>query len=395
MSEQTRNAVSAGHTHTQQNGSRALARHQGQDVVTAHVPTTMQQIFYLASCIQKSGMAPKSYKSEAQIAVAIMHGTELGLKPMAALQSIANINGQPGLWGDGLLGVVRGSGLLESMREWTEGTYEEKTLTCYCEVKRSGDPDSVTASFSFEDAERAELNSKDTYKKYPRKMYKRRARSEAINDAFADLLRGIPVAEDLQEDDSMHSNVGGERELIPSDPDGDAGPVSEAAALIDKELAKAETRDDEVEEAVYEEADPYEAAEHSEESETEAEPDADEIADPEEESDLEKQEDRSEATHTEADPSPEEPEEAREAQTAIGQKLFERLPSSMVKKCSDEQHALLIEFCDELGAIRLKPKLKQAYLKVLPAARKIGDQGYLHFLDSVKDHRVQMIDESL
>src|SRR6185436_6230774 len=77
------------------------------------VPTNLEGVWRLSELIAASGMAPKDMKEAPQIAVAIMHGLEVGLTPMAALQSIAVVNGRPSVWGDGAIGLVRACGLLE------------------------------------------------------------------------------------------------------------------------------------------------------------------------------------------------------------------------------------------------------------------------------------------
>lgn len=78
--------------------------------VAAIVPETMDDAYRLAKAIASSGIAPRGYTkgkgSDKQadpeaIMVGIMHGLEVGLTPMAALQSIAVINGMPTIWGDG------------------------------------------------------------------------------------------------------------------------------------------------------------------------------------------------------------------------------------------------------------------------------------------------------
>src|SRR5215210_6712093 len=78
----------------------------------ALVPTTLGGVWKLAEIIAASGMAPKDMKTPEQISVAIMHGMEVGMTPMTALQSIAVVNGRPSVWGDGAIGLVRSSGLL-------------------------------------------------------------------------------------------------------------------------------------------------------------------------------------------------------------------------------------------------------------------------------------------
>src|SRR5581483_6605716 len=86
----------------------------------AIVPQTMDEAYRLAKAICMAGMAPKGLDTPERAMVAIMHGMEVGLTPMAALQRIAVVNGRPTIWGDGAMGLVRGSGLCEWVKEWFE-----------------------------------------------------------------------------------------------------------------------------------------------------------------------------------------------------------------------------------------------------------------------------------
>jgi hypothetical protein len=157
------------------------------------VPETFEECYRLAKMFAAAG--PDSYRNKPdECCVAIMQGLELGLSPIAALQSIAVINGRPCLWGDGALGVVRGSGLVESFDETDDGE------TATCTIKRRGEPTPVVRKFSMADAKRAGLsNKKGPWQDYPQRMRQMRARSWALRDGFADVLKGISVAEEVQD----------------------------------------------------------------------------------------------------------------------------------------------------------------------------------------------------
>jgi len=182
----------------------------------AILPENIDQTWRLATAICKAGMAPRSLDSTEKVMVAMLHGMELGMTPMAAVQSIAVINGTPSLYGDGLLGVVRASGLLEYCKEWTEET--DGVLTAFCEVKRKGEPEPVRRSFSAADAKKAGLwDERERVKrkrrngewydaandapwfKYPARMLQMRARSWALRDTFADALKGVHCAEEVMD----------------------------------------------------------------------------------------------------------------------------------------------------------------------------------------------------
>ncbi|PYE89641.1 hypothetical protein C7477_103149 [Phyllobacterium leguminum] len=130
--------------------------------------------------------------------VAIMQGMEVGLTPMAALQSIAVVNGRPTIWGDGAIGLVRGSGKLEWIKERIEGDGEN--MVAVCEVKRRAEPAQEPARFSVNDAKKAGLWGKQgPWQQYPKRMLAMRARAFALRDGFADVLRGLGIAEEVQD----------------------------------------------------------------------------------------------------------------------------------------------------------------------------------------------------
>ena len=149
-------------------------------------------------------MAPSSMKSREDIAVAIMAGLEVGLKPMQALQSIAVINGRPCIWGDAALGLVMASGEVESFSERIDG--EGDKMVAICIVHRKGFKEPTEKRFSVEDAKTAKLWAKisasgkpSPWVLYPKRMLQMRARSWALRDTFPDILKGLQVHEEVQD----------------------------------------------------------------------------------------------------------------------------------------------------------------------------------------------------
>lgn len=164
--------------------------------VKAIVPQDFDGAWRIANAVCKAGMAPKGLDTPEKAMVAIMHGMEVGLTPMAALQSIAVVNGRPTIWGDGAIGLVRGSGKLEWLKERIEGDGDK--MVAVCEVKRKGEPAAEPAKFSVDDAKKAGLWGKQgPWQQYPKRMLAMRARAFALRDAFADVLRGLGIAEEV------------------------------------------------------------------------------------------------------------------------------------------------------------------------------------------------------
>jgi hypothetical protein len=176
------------------------------NAVAAIVPGSIEEVFRLAKAIAAAGWAPKSYLidtrnagagyDESKITVGIIHGLELGLTPIAALQSIAVINGSPSVWGDGALAIVQASGLLEDMRE--EPIDEGKGVVGYrCTMRRRGVKTEFAQTFTLADADRAGLLGKaGPWQQYRNRMLQMRARAWVLRAGFADVLRGLSIAEE-------------------------------------------------------------------------------------------------------------------------------------------------------------------------------------------------------
>ncbi|HEY1244341.1 MAG TPA: recombinase RecT [Hyphomicrobiaceae bacterium] len=175
--------------------SRAIVPLEVGGRIAAIVPRSFAECWEQSQILARSKLVPTVFHQKPEdICVAIMHGLEVGLLPNQALASIAVINGRPTLWGDGMLAVVRGSGLVESFEETDDGQ------TATCAVKRRGEPRPTVRQFSLEDAKRAGLLGKQgPWTQYPQRMRQMRARSWALRDGFADVLKGLYSAEEAQD----------------------------------------------------------------------------------------------------------------------------------------------------------------------------------------------------
>jgi hypothetical protein len=163
---------------------------------SAIVPQTMDEAYRLGKAICMAGMAPKGMDTPEKCMIAIMRGMEVGLTPMMALDKIAVVNGRPTIWGDGAIGLVRGSGLCEWVRERVEGDGDARTAVC--EAKRRGEPEPVVRRFSVSDAKRAGLWGKQgPWQQFPDRMLQMRARAFTLRDGFADVLGGLYLREEL------------------------------------------------------------------------------------------------------------------------------------------------------------------------------------------------------
>jgi hypothetical protein len=129
----------------------------------------------------------------------VMHGAAVGLGPFAAVQSIAVIDGLPAIWGDGALALVEHSGLIEDRCEDYVHD-DEEGLTAICAMRRRQRPTPIIGRFSTAMADQARLTQKEgPWQSYPRRMLMMRARSWALRDGFADVLRGLAIREEVED----------------------------------------------------------------------------------------------------------------------------------------------------------------------------------------------------
>ena len=161
------------------------------------VPTTIEEVFRLATAVAKSGLAPRGMETAEKLTVAIMHGLEIGLQPMQAIQKIAVVNGRPTVWGDAVPALLQSRGF--RLREWID----EQTTTAHCEVTRP-DGHKTERTFSEADARKAGLWGKSgPWQQYPKRMLAMRARGFAARDGASDALSGLYIAEELQDAGEM------------------------------------------------------------------------------------------------------------------------------------------------------------------------------------------------
>ena len=114
----------------------------GGGQVMAIIPQTFEETWRVAKAVYVAGLAPAALIGKlvdddaiSAVAVSIMSGAELGLKPMVSLRSFTVINGKPALYGDGLINVVRQSGRVAYLRTGCDTVNDQ--MVGWCEAKRS------------------------------------------------------------------------------------------------------------------------------------------------------------------------------------------------------------------------------------------------------------------
>lgn len=200
--------------------------------VAAIIPQNVEEVFRLATAIAKSGLAPSTMRTPEALTVAILHGAEIGLPPMMAVQKIAVVNGRPALWGDAVPALLLSKGF--RIDETVSGADDERAATCT--VTRP-DGAKIGRSFSVADAKIAGLWGKaGPWKQYPDRMLMMRARGYAARDGAADVLAGLYIAEEVQDIDITPKR----KSSAESKRDG----TTERFNAIRAEIAKATTIDD-------------------------------------------------------------------------------------------------------------------------------------------------------
>ena len=191
-------------------------------------PQSLNEALQFADMLSKSNMVPKDYQGNpANCIIAMQWGMEIGLQPLQVMQNIAVINGRPAIWGDAMLAIVRGSGLLERITE------EPTDTGCTCAVKRKGEPE-VVRTFTLEDAKRAGLAGKQgPWQQHPKRMMQMRARAFALRDVFPDVLRGVHIAE-IAQDEPAERDMGAAEDVTPQKTAPKSRAEKARAALADK-----------------------------------------------------------------------------------------------------------------------------------------------------------------
>lgn len=189
-------------------------------------PTSLQEAMQIAELLAGSDIVPKDYQRKpGNILVAMQWGAEIGLQPLQAMQNIAVINGRPSIWGDAMLALVRGSGLLDFIREEISEDGQKATVT----VKRKNE-EPVASVFTMEDAKKAGLSGKQgPWTQYPKRMLKLRARSYALRDVFPDVLKGMAIAEEEKDK---------EIDITPAAPETSTAKANSGSSSLKARMAK-------------------------------------------------------------------------------------------------------------------------------------------------------------
>lgn len=166
---------------------------------------SLEKLYKACATLAKSKMIPLSLqgKQEDIFAILVM-GTEIGIKPMQALNSINVIQGKPTISPQLMMAMIRGklSGAIIDIKQ------NPATETVTCKTSRSREDLEAglfyEASWDMPRAERMGLTLKDNYKKQAKTMLTWRAVAESCRMTFPDIIMGLYIPEEFQDFDGKH-----------------------------------------------------------------------------------------------------------------------------------------------------------------------------------------------
>ena len=164
-----------------------------------------EQMTY-AKFLIDNGLVSETFKKPSQLIVAIQFCKDLGLSN-SALSNFYVVSGKAAIFGDTLIGLVMGSGLVADKKiEWFDEQGETivrpkkgiKEFGCEVSYLRKGFASYVTATYTYDDRELSR-SSNPVWLKFAKDMLWRRSDIRCLKALFPDAMRGIEVVEYLED----------------------------------------------------------------------------------------------------------------------------------------------------------------------------------------------------
>jgi hypothetical protein len=152
----------------------------------------VQALEWLSLQLLKSRMFP-AMKSLPEIVTVIEYGRELGIPPIAALQTIVPIKGKLAMEAKAMLAVA----IRKARVSWKLIELSEKQ--CVMEFSRPEFASSITVKFTLEEARRANLLGKDNWRQYPLDTLFARCASRGVRRIAPDSILGLYSMEEMRD----------------------------------------------------------------------------------------------------------------------------------------------------------------------------------------------------
>ena len=159
-------------------------------------PVVWSGMIKLAKTLIDAKACPAGLDTEAKVLVALEAGREIGIAPINALNSFYIINGKITIYGDTAIAVVLRDG---HKIDWGKCDANEANVT----ITRGDNAKSMTAKFTYADAQRKKLDvysdgrKNPFWQKFPENMLKFKAFGSIARFIVADSLRGMTIKEEL------------------------------------------------------------------------------------------------------------------------------------------------------------------------------------------------------
>jgi hypothetical protein len=146
----------------------------------------------LADDLLKSNLFPAAKSLPGVISI-IQYGSELGMGPVAALQTMSIVNGRIAMESKAMLGLFKRMGGKVKIIEKTPARAEVKFWY-------AGDEEQAhTETFTMKDADRIGLSSKQVWKQYPEEMLYWRCVAKGLRAYDPNVIMGLYSREEMQD----------------------------------------------------------------------------------------------------------------------------------------------------------------------------------------------------
>lgn len=148
-----------------------------------------------ATMLVATGFLPKAVDTPQKAIAIMLKGRELNMPPMQSFSHINIIQGKPTISAEGMLALI-----FRAYPKTRLNYLQNDDVACIIDVTKPGN-DPNRFSFSYEDAQKAKLTSKDNWNTYRRSMLRSRCISEMARAVFPDALMGVSYTPEELEDD--------------------------------------------------------------------------------------------------------------------------------------------------------------------------------------------------